>query len=985
MKQHVSIKDSNSLNFINCFNEVYNDYQLDKEVRKRNGIYFTNFSFAYVMIENFMDNYVIEDDISMYSFLEPCVGIGSFVFAYLIYVNENYKLSTEQKVNLIKNIYVCDNNPDILNTYKMLLKQFCQNVFLISFPKDYENNIGGALIYDLNKTKKFEKKSIDDIFKINHFDFIITNPPYKLLRAESKHYNNFSNYERDMQYYKKIKENSKNQFKFQGKGSLNIYKLFVEEILNKYVSDRGLVYLLIPQPFLKEQNAVTLRKEILLRHQLLHVINIDEDSEITSGNQSLTAVLISNQKLRTDSVEMINYYASEKETSVTLKHSHLVSNPDYKIIGHTQKEILFINKMNKYSKLKELNFIKNMRGELDVSVNKDFIGKQGEFNLVRGKNISKYFLKDFANTGEFVSNNFIKKTQKSKYIAKERIASPQITNMRSKNRLKFSFVPSNIILANSCNFIWVELNKYHIDIYYLLALFNSQYLDEYFKIFSSNNHINNHDIDNLPVPTNKILIKNLSHFSKLYIDTNDLSYVNKIDKELELFFKLENDQYYDCAKYLVSVFPNIALLNILSLLNREVSSKEFVKRNSLNNFDLKIIEGALTKHNKLLNKEILNNFYYSLSELDLEMVKSIPSGGNWKDIPSQIVEKSKRLQNISSKGGRTTLYGRLNYNKPSYTITTYFNRPGNGTNIHPKFDRVITAREAARLQTFPDDYYFFGTKTNLLKQIGNAVPPIVSFQIAKKIKSKLKIEKSLDLFNGAGGLMYGFKLSGIKSVLINDIDEKALLTSKINNHEPEAYLGDITEEETRTYIINKAKKEQVDIILGGPPCQGFSMAGFRSLADERNELIFDYIKILREVKPKVFLFENVPGLLSYNNGKTYEELTHLFQELGYKIEMKLLDFSDYAVPQKRKRVIIIGVLNKLKVDPVELFPEKITESENDKITTFDAIIDLEDTHEYPRKFKYNTLLNKYMTNQINIEKFLDDIKNSKYNQLSLFD
>lgn len=126
-------------------------------------------------------------------------------------------------------------------------------------------------------------------------------------------------------------------------------------------------------------------------------------------------------------------------------------------------------------------------------------------------------------------------------------------------------------------------------------------------------------------------------------------------------------------------------------------------------------------------------------------------------------------------------------------------------------------------------------------------------------------------------------------------------------------------------------------------------------------------------------------MLSYNNGKTYDELTKLFQELGYRIEMKLLDFSDYAVPQKRKRVIIIGVLENLKVDPVELFPEKITESENDKITTFDAIIDIENTDDYPIKYNYNTLLNKFLTNQINIETYLNSIKTNKFNQLSLFD
>ena len=108
---------------------------------------------------------------------------------------------------------------------------------------------------------------------------------------------------------------------------------------------------------------------------------------------------------------------------------------------------------------------------------------------------------------------------------------------------------------------------------------------------------------------------------------------------------------------------------------------------------------------------VYNHTTYSLSKNDLRMVKSIPPGGNWKNIPLDI--PSKRLEQIRVSGGRTTLYGRLSFEKPSYTITTYFNRPGNGTYIHPIHDRVISAREAARFQSFPDNYIFKGSKGSL--------------------------------------------------------------------------------------------------------------------------------------------------------------------------------------------------------------------------------------------------------------------------------
>ena len=100
---------------------------------------------------------------------------------------------------------------------------------------------------------------------------------------------------------------------------------------------------------------------------------------------------------------------------------------------------------------------------------------------------------------------------------------------------------------------------------------------------------------------------------------------------------------------------------------------------------------------------IHNHITYPLSDLDMQMVVAVPQGGNWKNIPLHI--PSKRLEQIRKSGGRTTLYGRLAWNKPSFTVTTYFNRPGNGTYVHPEQNRVISAREAARLQSFPDNWH----------------------------------------------------------------------------------------------------------------------------------------------------------------------------------------------------------------------------------------------------------------------------------------
>ena len=153
--------------------------------------------------------------------------------------------------------------------------------------------------------------------------------------------------------------------------------------------------------------------------------------------------------------------------------------------------------------------------------------------------------------------------------------------------------------------------------------------------------------------------------------------------------------------------------------------------------------------------EIPNHFSAHLSDLDMRIVEAVPEGGNWKDIPESI--PSKRLDQIRESfkqggGSRSTYYGRLRADMPSYTINTYFNRPGNGCHIHPSQNRVLSQREAARLQSFPDRFRFAGPQSIVNNQIGNAVPPLLAYQIAGQLGTPGVF---VDLFSGAGGLGVG--------------------------------------------------------------------------------------------------------------------------------------------------------------------------------------------------------------------------------------
>ena len=270
---------------------------------------------------------------------------------------------------------------------------------------------------------------------------------------------------------------------------------------------------------------------------------------------------------------------------------------------------------------------------------------------------------------------------------------------------------------------------------------------------------------------------------------------------------------------------------------------------------------------------------YSMSQLDLDMVTSVPQGGSWKDIPLGI--PSKRLDQIRASGGRTTLYGRLDWDKPSFTITTYFNRPGNGTYVHPDMNRMITSAEAARFQSFPDSFIFTGSKTMRTKQIGNAVPPLLAYQIAKQIqKIDPKCRNMVDLFCGAGGLSLGFEWANFNCLVANDNFDTASETYKSNFRNTDFVFGDIVEPTTKAEILTiLEKKKSIDIVVVGPPCQGFSNAGKRLIEDPRNKLYKEFINIVINTLPRVVLMENVEGILSMEREEFFQRFVTILKNL----------------------------------------------------------------------------------------------------------
>ena len=164
----------------------------------------------------------------------------------------------------------------------------------------------------------------------------------------------------------------------------------------------------------------------------------------------------------------------------------------------------------------------------------------------------------------------------------------------------------------------------------------------------------------------------------------------------------------------------------------------------------------------------------------------------------------------------------------------------------------------------------------------------------------MKKPSVVGLFAGCGGMDLGFQQAGFEIIWANDFDKDAVSTYKnnIGNH---IVLGDIRD------IPSSLIPNDFDVLLGGFPCQGFSIANIkRSIKDERNFLYLEMLRVIKDKKPKFFVAENVKGMLSLHKGRVMEMILKDFKNLGYDVDYKLLKASDYGVPQNRERVIIIG-------------------------------------------------------------------------------
>jgi len=349
------------------------------------------------------------------------------------------------------------------------------------------------------------------------------------------------------------------------------------------------------------------------------------------------------------------------------------------------------------------------------------------------------------------------------------------------------------------------------------------------------------------------------------------------------------------------------------------------------------IMDLMERYNDFPNHSPLNH-----TDIVIERYVHIPEGG--KLPPPESLPESIRRKNF----GNT--YERLHRKKPSTTMV-----PGNNAfPIHPVLNRSLTPREAARLQSFPDTHIFTGTRAAQCKLVGNAVPPLLAAHLAKSIISHIegdvfeglmvedlvcmrgegyvrKLNKKenknneknmtfVDFFSGAGGFALGFKNAGYKGLLSVELNEYACLAHERNLKDIPLLKADLSLEETKKIIQDKLKGQKIDVLVGGPPCQGFSMFGARRYIntkgydptdDMRNDLVFKFWEYAEILNPEWVIMENVPGLETLCDGLYLKKIYEIAKSHGYNnIKHQVLNAANFGIPQIRKRLLIIATKGK---------------------------------------------------------------------------
>jgi len=360
-----------------------------------------------------------------------------------------------------------------------------------------------------------------EVFLRNHdteegFDILVMNPPYDNLKLNVSEFRS----QLDEAGLKRFKEARKREceyfrrsghYRLSNKGMLNYYRLMVERALN-LTSKSSLLGFIIPSTFLSDRSASNIRKEILHKYCILGIFDFPESAHVFRGvNQAVCIVLI-DKSYRGKVVPLANLRGLDeldrvKPTDIAIGRIEKAFPRDLSIPKITGKGLTILEKMHWNPRLSEISWIRNLRGEVDLTFYRDCLSQEDTGRmLVRGSHITRYLLRwnPDRKEGFILKDRFLRRlgsSVKAKHTKQVRIVGQQISNMMQRWRLKFCLVPPGTFLGNSCNYLVISGEEERVKPLrlYLLALLNSCILNWRFKLTSTNNHINNYELGSLPI------------------------------------------------------------------------------------------------------------------------------------------------------------------------------------------------------------------------------------------------------------------------------------------------------------------------------------------------------------------------------------------------------------------------------------------------------------------------------------------------------
>jgi DNA (cytosine-5)-methyltransferase 1 len=862
------------------------------------GRFYTN-EFIYTeLVEAMLTHFITGQEVKI---IDPFCGDGRLVRHFISEFLKSNKSNITQKV--IVSLWDVDES---------IIKNARRNI--LSLVKEYpelsiiiNTNIGDTFAEAISKNEKY--------------DVCITNPPWCILKpilSNMKSLNSpliVSEYEQVTEKYGKLLQQIYSHSipaKRFGRWGINLSRCGVECAL-RLLGGKGICGIVMPASFFSDQVSELLRKWMFENFDVEEITYYPAELKLFGAvDQSSATVVLCNNNKKTEEFTSTVFNRHKNRSTNILDGASLnfMRATQYAVpFGYDEKHFSIAMRLLNFDKLSAYPRLKIGR-ELDETRIESKLANVGKLKFIKGFMVERYSC--MKEPLRYLKEGMCDVPESVIY---ERIAWRDVSRSSQKRRLQATILSAGTVTGNSLGVVYIP-DATHEQLCFMLAVMNSYIFEFQAKRQLVTNHVPSGVLKNIPIPPMRV--SNVAKIAPL-VDMVMAANRNRNDIECKI----------ECLvgiAYGLSLDEFLHIVSTFSLLPEET---ETLRETATKIWNTNVVSQTCEKKE---NTVIIPNHYApKLSDLDKIIISHIPQGGNWKNIPESV--PSQRLVQIresfkAGKGSRSTYYGRLRDDMPAYTISTYFPRPGNGCNIHYEQERTLTQREAARLQSFPDSFVFKGSLTAINDQIGNAVPPLLAYQLARALPIKGQF---VDLFCGAGGLSLGFAWAGWTPVIGNDINLNALETHKTNIRE-EIICGDITFSEVIDSIIERCQNaikthpQKPLYIIGGPPCQGFSTANrFKNMNDQRNWLFKAYSEVLKRVKPQGFLFENVTGILNFECGQFFEMIK---KDLGKNVELiKTFKFNcaEYGIPQRRERIIVIGssqkILGTFSLPPITTIPK----------------------------------------------------------------